>query len=198
MQIPGEGREGAAAVAAETQSLEKASHTPFKVRGEPRVSRRRKPERPLRVRFPALTAPCPSSHLLLFLLSDGNPGLSRLPRGSAQPLWSLSPLSTQPAASLRSGHPILPLQEPGCGQGPKEDTRSAGLGDKSPGMFPLAPRKGGRKYEVIDAQASLLEGMASKEVVSGVVWPAGSHGGHGAFTAPPPLLSLNQSLEQKY
>lgn len=48
------------------------------------------------------------------------------------------------------------------------------------------------KYEVINAEASLLEGMASKEVISGFIGLERVLVGLGAFTSPHPLLSLNQ------
>lgn len=54
---------------------------------------------------------------------------------------------------------------------------SVGLGDKCSGMLPMGPKKGVRKYEVIHAEASLLEGMASKEAIRGFLWTGESHGG---------------------
>lgn len=54
---------------------------------------------------------------------------------------------------------------------------SASLGDKSPGMFAMGPRERVGKDEVINAEASLLEGMASKEVINGFMWSGESHGG---------------------
>lgn len=69
---------------------------------------------------------------------------------------------------------------------------SASLGDKSPGVLPTGPRGRVGKYEVINAEASLLEGMASKEVISGFIGLERVLVGLGAFTSPHPLLSLNQ------
>lgn len=86
MQIPVE-EEGQQQFLQGHRGLEKEppTHT-SKVRGEPRVSRRRLPKGPLRVSFLVLTSPSPSSILLLFLPRDVNPDLSLLPKGSAQPL----------------------------------------------------------------------------------------------------------------
>lgn len=57
----------------------------------------------------------------------------------------------------------------------------------------MGPRERVGKDEVTNAEASLLEGMASKEVIS--VASCGLERvmvGLGAFTSPHPLLSLNQ------